>query len=98
MLKYLIAGTESLVSAGVLLGMLYAYVLKGHGRRGRAVMTASFVLGFLAAAVMSYMKNKTKLIDTGAWNLRIFPTWIAALILFLAADLKVLKKKNFIQL
>lgn len=93
MLKYLITGTESLAAAGVLIGLLTACTVRKYGNRARMLMTAAAVLGFAAAVVMAYMKNKTKFIDTGAWNLRIFALWLAAMLLFLITDLRLLRKK-----
>jgi len=49
-------------------------------------------LGLASAIVMAYLKNKTKLIDTGAWNLRIFAVSVVAFILFLALDMKWLRR------
>ena len=65
MLKYLITGTESLIVPAVLLGLLYGYVRAAYGPRGQKILTAGALLGLAAAIVMAYLKNKTKLIDTG---------------------------------
>ena len=86
MLKYLITGTENLIGTAALIGMLFAYTYVAYGSRGRRVLTGGSLLGFLAACVMSYLKNKTKLIDTGRWNIRIFAAALAALLLFLIFD------------
>ena len=94
MLKYLITGTEDLIASGVLLGMLFAYIGEVYGTRGRNILGVGALAGLAAAIVMSYLKNKTKLIDTGWWNLRIFIVSIAALLLFLALDLNVLRRKR----
>lgn len=94
MLKYLITGTESLAGPFVLLGLLAAYIGNTGGKRERRLCTCAFFLGLTAAAVMAYFKNKTRLIDTGMWNLRIFTGWNAAFILFLLSDLPVFLKKG----
>ena len=94
MLKYLITGTETLMAPAVLLGMLFAYVRMAYGARGRNILTAGSLLGLAAAIVMSYLKNKTKLINTSTWNLRIFTLAIAALLLFLLLDLGWLRRRK----
>ena len=81
MLKYLITGTRDLIVCAVLLGMLFGYLPAAYGQRGRRFLNWGALLGLLAAAVMAYLKNKTKLIDTGWWNLRIFTVSIAAWLL-----------------
>ncbi|MBO5573540.1 MAG: hypothetical protein J5947_04795, partial [Clostridium sp.] len=93
MLKYLITGTECLIAGAILLGMLFAYIYRVYGQKGRRILAVSSFLAFLAAAVMSYMKNKTKLIDTGWWNLHIFGTAIAVFLLFLLFDLRAVRRK-----
>ena len=94
MLKYLITGTETLIASGVLLGMLFAYISGVYGARGQKILTVGSLLGTVAAIVMSYLKNKTKLINTSTWNLRIFTVSIAALLLLLLLDLGWLRKQK----
>ena len=94
MLKYLITGTENLTASGVLLGMLFAYIGAAYGTRGRRILGAGALTGLAAATVMSYLKNKTKLIDTGWWNLRIFIVYIILFLLLLALDLNWLRKRK----
>ena len=86
MLKYLITGTNSMIAACVLAGMLAAYLVKVYGDKGKIVFRISLVAGFLAAVVMAYMKNKTKLINTATWNLYIFSVALAAFLLFAVLD------------
>ena len=94
MLKYLIAGTESLIGPAVLLGLLFSYARRAYGEKGRNITAAGALLGILSAAVMAYLKNKTKHIDTGMWNLHIFAAWIGAFVIFAIADMKVFRKKD----
>ncbi len=94
MLKYLITGTETLIASAVMLGILFAYIRSVYGGRGRKILTAGALLGLAAAIVMAYLKNKTKLINTSTWNLRIFSVAIAALLLFLVLDLGWLRKRR----
>ncbi|MBR1780370.1 MAG: DUF2318 domain-containing protein [Oscillospiraceae bacterium] len=86
MLKYLITGTQSLIVAGVLLGMLLAYHALVYGKLGRRIVGIGALVGLVGAIVMSYLKNKTKLIDTGAWNIRIFTVTACALLLLIVLD------------
>ena len=83
--------TESLLTAGILIGLLYAYIPMVCGRRGRNILLAGLLLGAVAAIVMSVMKNTTSKVVTGLWNLRIFSVSVAALILF--AVFSALRKK-----
>ncbi len=82
MLKYLITVTESLLLAGLMAGLFFALAGRASGRAGRVVMTSGAVLGLLSAAVMSWYKNNTKLIETNIWNLRIVAVTTALLLLF----------------
>ena len=93
MIKYLVDGTEGMITASVLLGMLFAYVFREYKTRGRQILLAGTVLGFLMACVMAYLKNKTKLINTSTWNLRIFTVSMIVFLLFLITDLKFLRSK-----
>lgn len=92
MIKYLITTTESLAVPGVLLGMLFAWVYGRAGRIGRKVLFGSCAAGFAAACVMSYMKNMTKKINTGNWNLYIFSISIIAFLILVLADLPPVRK------
>ena len=91
MLRYLIMVTESLLTAGILVGLLYAYIPTVCGRRGKNILLAGLALGAVAAIVMSVMKNTTSKVVTGLWNLRIFTVSVAALILFVVFS--ALRKK-----
>ena len=86
MIKYLITATETLAVPGVLLGMLFAYVYGRAGSWGRKVLAGACGAGFIAACIMSYMKNTTRLVKTGTWNLYIFSISIAALLLLILVD------------
>ena len=94
MLKYLITGTETLIASAVMLGMLFAYIRTVYDGRGRKILTVGSLLGLAGAIVMAYLKNKTKLINTSTWNLRIFSVAIAALLLFLILDLGWLRRRR----
>lgn len=94
MIKYLISVTENLIVPGVLLGMLFACTRRHFNRRGVIMLTIGSVIGLIGAAVMSYLKNKTKLINTTDWNLRIFTVYLAALVLYLIFDIAFLRKKT----
>lgn len=93
MLKYLISTLEYLIVMGVLLGMLYAYLYGRCGVRGRKILTGFSLAGLAAATLLAYLKNKTKLIDTGNMNILLFSISISALILFLVLDLQKLFTK-----
>ena len=82
MLKYLITVTEGLLFAGLMTGLFFALAGRMSGRAGRIAMTSGAVLGLVAAAVMSWYKNNTKLIETNTWNLHIVAATTALMLLF----------------
>ena len=92
MLKYFIAVTEGLIAAAVLLGLLSAFTASAYGTRGRRSLGVGTLAGTLCAAVMAYLKNKTSLIHTGVWNVRIFTLSLIALALFAIGS--VLRKRT----
>ena len=94
MLKYLITVTEGLALTAVLLGLLYAYVTGAYGAKGRKALTIGVCAGFAAAVVMAIMKNKTNLVHTNTWNMRIFVTSLIALVVFAAFSIKGPRKKG----
>ena len=83
MLKYLVLVTKDLLTAGILMGLLYAYIHKLYGPRGRRVLTIGTIAGFAASIVMSVIKNRTRLVDLGMWNVRTFTVSLIALVLFM---------------
>ena len=87
MLKYLIAVTAGLVVCAVLMGLLSAYLTD------RKALTVGACAGFLGAIAMAILKNKTKLINTGIWNRRVFTLSLAALLLFALFSFGPLRKK-----
>ena len=82
MLKYLVSVTKDLLMPGILLGLLYAYIYKLYGPKGRKILTIGTIAGFAASIVMSVVKNRTRLVDLGMWNVRTFTVSLAALVLF----------------
>ena len=93
MLKYLIAVSEDLMVAAILIGLLYAWIEQRFDKGGRKFLDIGVVCGFAAAAVMSYLKNTTSLIHTGIWNMRIFLASLVLLILFLVFSIPKLREK-----
>ena len=92
MLKYIISCTELLIVAAVLIGMMVGYSASVYGKKGRKITLIGVLAGLVLAVIMSWMKNKTKLIDTGFWNIITFSVILAALIVFLIFD--AMKKKR----
>jgi uncharacterized membrane protein len=80
-LKYFILTTEDLITAAIMVGMMLAYVCAYKNKKGKNIMTAGVISGFVFAAVMAYMKNATNKVDTGKWNLLIFGLSVLALLL-----------------
>ena len=93
MLYYLIAVNGGLLAAALLCGVLYGFADRSYDAFGRRWMHAGLIAGAAAAAVMAYLKNKTSLIHTGIWNLRIFTASTVLLVLFLIFLIPALRRK-----
>lgn len=81
MIKYFIQATEDLLFMSMIIGLIFGYSKTAY-KKSRIIIYTGTVLGFISAAVMAYLKNATKLIDTSMWNLRIFETALSALVIF----------------
>lgn len=92
MLTFLVSSTEKLAELAVLLGLMMAHARSSYDLRGRRIVLIGALTGLVAAGVMAYLKNKTKLIDTGAWNLRLFAVSIALIVLLCIFDSKWLRR------
>ena len=86
MLKYLISTLEYLIVPGILLGMMFAYIHGRCGSAGKKILMWGVIAGCAGACILAYLKNKTKLIDTGNLNMVIFSISLAALVVFLIVD------------
>ena len=58
MLKYLVSVTKDLLMPGILLGLLYAYIYRLYGPKGRKILTIGTIAGFAASIVMSVVKGR----------------------------------------
>ena len=94
MLQYFISTTETVIVAAVLTGMLLGYTWKRYGPRGRKAVLIGALIGLVLAAGMAWMKNKTKLIDTGMWNIGTFSVTFLALVGFVVLDPIPALRKN----
>ena len=83
MLTYLVQVTEGLLLTAVLSGMLFAYASVHWDKRGMRVVQAGLALAWLAGIVIAVLKNTTKLIDSGLWNLRFVAIFLVGLAVFL---------------
>ena len=52
------------------------------GKKGALPAKIGLYAGIVGAVVMAYLKNATRLIDASLWNLRVFLTYLCALLLF----------------
>ena len=93
MLKYLISTLEYIIVPGTLLGMMFSYTASLCGKKGQKILMWGCLAGLAAAGVMAYLKNKTKLIDTGSWNIRIFVLSLLAFAVFLLLDTAWFRKR-----
>lgn len=81
MIKYFIQVTEDLLFMSMIIGLIFGYS-KISFKKSKIIIYTGTVLGVIASAVMAYLKNATKLIDTSLWNLRIFIAALLALVIF----------------
>ena len=81
MIKYFIQTTEDLLFMSMIIGLIFGYS-KISFKKSKIIIYTGTVLGIISAAVMAYLKNATKLIDTSLWNLRIFITALSAFVIF----------------
>ncbi|MBQ4466021.1 MAG: DUF2318 domain-containing protein [Oscillospiraceae bacterium] len=80
MLKYFIMTAESLQLAAIVTGVAMGYARQRFPAHGKLIVMIGALAGTVGAAVMAYLKNATRLIDTSLWNMRNF---IAAAVVFL---------------
>lgn len=96
MLKYLISVTESTAVLAILLGLLHAFLFSVYGEKARRPMVIGVLAGAALAAVVTLLRQTTKLWDrsggTGSWNLRTFAVSLAALAVFAVLALLTRKK------
>ena len=93
MLTYLVNVTTDLIAVAVLCGLLYAYVNRYYDHTGRLFQHIGMVVGLLASIVMAVMKNKTSLVHTGIWNMRIFIATTALFLILLVLAIPAIRKK-----
>ena len=69
MLTYLVQVTESLLVVAVLSGFAFAFARYAWKPSGRRVLLAGCVVGWITALTLACLRNQTKLIDSGLWNI-----------------------------
>lgn len=82
-LKYLVQSTEQLITAMVILGVVYGYLKNICEEKGARLFYGASGIGLVLAFIMTWFKVYTSKIDTGIWNLRIYSVTLAAFVLFL---------------
>ncbi len=85
MLKYFVDTTEALLSAALLIGMLYFYTSSAFGKKGKLFALIGLIGGIVGAGIVAYLKNGTKLLTSSKWNeyvLLFFEICLGALVLF----------------
>ncbi len=96
MLTYMVLTTEDLISAAVILGLAFGWIMhyaKEHEHPASVTLIGA-IASLCASFLMTYLKNATSLIDTGLWNLRIFTAFIIAFIVLLVLSIEPIKKKT----
>ncbi len=94
MLTYLIETTEALVATAILFGLLAAYAGVMCEKIGKKIVLFGAIVGTIASIIMSYMKNRTSLVNTGYWNLGIFSITLFAFAVFLVFSIKKIQLKT----
>ncbi len=94
MLKYFVTVTEDLAMITTLITLLYALCVRLYGHRAALVMRTGVIAGNLAAAVLSFVKNTTNLIDTGRWNHYLFIVIFFAGLVFVVLSLLFAREKR----
>ncbi|MBP3856529.1 MAG: DUF2318 domain-containing protein [Ruminiclostridium sp.] len=82
MLKYIISSTELLIAAAIDIALIFAYIKLAYSGRGKIAVWTGLALGAVSSAVMAFMRNGTRLIDTFILNLVLACISLAALVLF----------------
>ncbi|MEE5992207.1 MAG: Fe-S-containing protein [Oscillospiraceae bacterium] len=82
MLKYFVDTTEGLITATILVGLIFGFTHSAYEKTRKIPMILGLVLGILAGGVTAYLKNATKLVNTSTWTLWIFGFSLASLVLF----------------
>ncbi len=94
MLKYFVTVTEDLAMIVTLVTLLYALCVRLYGRRASLILRIGVVVGLLAAAALSFVKNTTSLIDTGRWNHYLFIVTLFAGLVFIVLSLLFAREKK----
>ena len=81
-LSYTVSVTLKLITMMLIMGLMFAYVKTTYPQRVRKIFNISVIVGIVAALIMAYLKNATKLIDTSRWNMRIFPITFGVILAF----------------
>ncbi len=95
MLKYLIQTTEDLVVLAILIGITLSYVrLEVKNKIVKWIPIAGIGAGVIASIVMAILKNTTRWIDTGMWNLGIFCVSIVMAVSWIVLSILYFKKSQ----
>ena len=82
--------TETLLIVAVMSGFAFSYTRHTWGKS--IIMRIGCALGWIVAFATAYLRNTTKLIDTGMWNIYTTLTYLAGLILFVLVLVAPLRK------
>ena len=81
-MTYLVQVTESLLVVAVLSGFAFAYARYAWKPSGRRVVLVGCVVGWIVALTMACLRNQTKLVDSGLWNIVLVNTYLVGLLIF----------------
>lgn len=93
MLTYLVQVTEGLLMAAVLVGMLMGFARVRWDKSEMRVVEGGLLAGILAAVLLAVLKNTTKLVDSGLWNLRFVGIYCIGLLLLLVLLIPALAQR-----
>lgn len=92
MLTYLVQVTESLLVVAVLSGFAFAFARYAWKPSGRRVLLAGCVVGWITALTLACLRNQTKLIDSGLWNIILVNVYLVGFLVFMLLHIPPLRQ------
>ncbi len=101
MLKYLVLLTSDLMSAGIIIGMLFAYIKYNYKEIGRKIVFGAFGFSVFASAIMTALLNTKNVVSQklnigylAYINIGLFAIFILAFLLLLVFSITPIRKKT----
>ncbi len=94
MLTYLILTTRAIVTAAVILGLIFANKTGAARRKEKITVNALTIAGFIAAFIISVFENNTNMVNSANLNMVVYITGVISFILFMVFSLDAFKDKK----